>query len=81
MRLCRRNCVFRGGGVTGDHLYLAAVVSDNQENLDADFHHAFASCSILTRILRGQTLLAVLEILSGQAAILRDMVSLEKGTR
>ncbi len=32
-------------------------------------------------ILRGQTLLAVLEILSGQAAILRDMVSLEKGTR
>ena len=28
-------------------------------------------------ILRGQTLLAVLEILSGQAAILRDMVSLE----
>ena len=27
-------------------------------------------------ILRGQTLLAVLEILSGQAAILRDMVSL-----
>ena len=28
-------------------------------------------------ILRGQTLLAVLEILSGQATILRDMVSLE----
>ena len=28
-------------------------------------------------ILRGETLLAVLEILSGQAAILRDMVSLE----
>ena len=28
-------------------------------------------------ILRGQTLLAVLEILSGQATILRDRVSLE----
>ena len=35
----------------------------------------------LSLILRGQTLLAVLEILSGQAAILRDMVSLEKRTR
>ena len=41
---------------------------------------AAASC-VPWWILRGQTLLAVLEILSGQAAILRDMVSLEKGTR